>query len=115
VGPGNYTSATQAMFHMEPWDYQPPHNLFIYIAAEWGIIGLLFFSMWIIWLGWKLAQADNSVLKFSLVMMVVGLIIFSSFDHFLATIQQGQLLLFTVLGLILAYPKLNSYELKKLN
>ncbi|MBX4205072.1 MAG: O-antigen ligase family protein [Candidatus Doudnabacteria bacterium] len=102
-GLGNYIPVMKHMFHMEPWEYQPPHNVFIYIAASLGVVGLGFL-LWILgiifWSGWNSPASDW---KFTLLVLGCSLLFVSMFDHFPVTIQQGQLIFGLILGLILAY------------
>lgn len=103
TGPGNYIPIMRQMFHVEPWQYQPPHNAFIFILAELGIIGLLFFIgfMWNAFRAtWTGTQSD---MKFVLLAASLALLAMSNFDHFLVTIQQGQLMLAVMLGSLYAY------------
>jgi O-antigen ligase len=104
TGLGNYIPTAQTLFHVQPWEYQPPHNLYIYIGASMGLIVLGLF----LWFVWKVFVSvwvvERSDVRLTLLVIGFSLLFMSLFDHFLVTIQQGQLLFFTILGLMLAYP-----------
>ena len=103
-GLGNYIPQITQMFHVEPWLYQPPHNIYLYLAAELGIpIALLFVYLMarLLISIWK----NKSELRFPMLVLLLSLIFISNFDHFLVTIQQGQLLFALCLGLIAANSK----------
>jgi O-antigen ligase len=93
----------QQMFHVQRWEYQPSHNIFIYIAASTGILGLALF----VWILWKIFSstwnAPSSDWKFTLLVLGFSMLFVSLFDHFLVTIQQGQLIFALILGLMLSY------------
>lgn len=74
---------------------QPVHNIFLLILAEEGIMGLLIFTA-ILFSVLKRAATPNKQALFLI------LLIFGSFDHFLLTLHQGQLLLFLTFGYILS-------------
>ncbi len=100
TGVGNYIPTMQEMFHLEAWQYQPAHNIFIYIAATLGIVGLFLF-LWLLWAVFKpLVTCKPGVLRATFLILGFSLLFISNFDHFLVTIQQGQLIFFTTLGLI---------------
>ncbi|HEX5429978.1 MAG TPA: O-antigen ligase family protein [Patescibacteria group bacterium] len=103
TGLGNYIQTMVTKFNMQPWDYQPPHNIFIYIAASMGILGLILFLSYLIVIAVRLAASSPTLLRFTLLILGGSLLIMSLFDHFLVTIQQGQLLFFLSLGLIAGY------------
>ena len=106
VGVGNYIDAQKNLRPLFAWQHQPPHNIFIFIAAELGILGLTLFSLILFEILTSFKFATGSVLTFSLGLAGIVFIIMSQFDHYFATIQQGRLMLFTVLGLIAALPNL---------
>ncbi|MBI2036028.1 O-antigen ligase family protein [Candidatus Microgenomates bacterium] len=78
---------------------QPVHNIFLLVAAETGLIGLLFFAWFISRTVIKLRkkkefQISNFKFQILIIIFVLGL-----FDHYFWTLQQGQLLLALVFGL----------------
>ncbi len=97
---------------LEFWHYQPAHNIYLLIASEIGVIGLLIFALFI-------TQAlkdgfcfNNNVsretllarksLQHILIAIFVGFLIIGLFDHYFWTLQQGRLIFWLVLALIIA-------------
>jgi len=117
TGVGNYIQVLNDTYPLEPWQNQPPHNIFIFFTAELGILAGIVFLL-IIFETLYLArvprlpdpQAGGTLW---LAIMLTGLIFIlaANFDHYFATIQQGRLMFFTILGLIAALPNLNAQEL----
>lgn len=99
VGQGNYIPIL-AENVQKSWEIQPIHNIFLMLIAELGIMGLiLFISLILISLG----STWNNLKKpqyFTLFSILAGFIVISFLDHYLITIQQGQLMFFTILGII---------------
>jgi hypothetical protein len=112
-GVGNYIPMLREMFHVQPWQYQPAHNIFIYLAASLGLVGLGLF-LWLLWEIFRFTwNTKPSALRFTLLVLGASLLFMSMFDHFLVTIQQGQLLFFTSLGLIAAYRNLGHNDVEQ--
>ncbi|HCP08267.1 MAG TPA: hypothetical protein DIT25_00475 [Candidatus Moranbacteria bacterium] len=112
-----------------PWQYQPVHNVFLLIWSELGIIGLFVF-LWFLWKLFHLSEmrqknvpretpdinnafikgnpdtiSSQAGVKQSEVTRVfqgilLGLLFIMMFDHYLWDIQQGQILLWLVAGLL---------------
>ncbi len=108
VGIGNYVEAQKDLYKLEPWQHQPPHNIFIFIAAELGLIGLgLFF--WMLFVVIKNSWSKNifsDPLLFTTYILLITFLLMGQFDHYFATIQQGRLMFAVVLGLVAALPNL---------
>jgi len=95
---------------MAPWQYQPTHNIYLLMASEIGIFGLLVFSFIIIEVS-RLAyrkivsretiQNHRILISLSL-SCLLGFLLIGTFDHYLMTIQQGQLLFWIILGIMLS-------------
>lgn len=98
------------------WLHQPVHNIYLLIAAETGLFGLIAFLMFIIRLltlslrGVRLrqmAEADDEAILFILrnlsFLLFLSFLFIGLFDHFFLTLQQGQLLFWLVLGLIVSF------------
>lgn len=103
IGIGNFVWFLYQNFQFkETWLYQPVHNLFLLIASEIGILGLIIFILFLVrvifckikTLGIKKA-AGNPFLLLFLSFLVLGLI-----DHYFWTIQQSRLLFWFVLGVL---------------
>ncbi|MCL5432504.1 MAG: O-antigen ligase family protein [Patescibacteria group bacterium] len=89
------------------FNIQPVHNIFLLIFSELGILGLLFF-LWFLFITFKRIQkkkfsifplgfAQGGHFQFSIffVVLFIGL-----FDHYFLTLQQGQILLSLVFGIV---------------
>lgn len=81
-------------FGMTYW-LQPVHNIFLLIAAETGLVGLLIF-LWLLVLIYKRLLVTG---HWSLVTAVSIILTLGLFDHYWLTLQQSQLLLTIVFGL----------------
>jgi hypothetical protein len=108
---------------MEDWQYQPVHNVFLLIWSELGLIGLILF----IWIIWKILhpkpivprgtigetevdQSSNHWNGTALIFrsILLGFIFIMLFDHYLWDIQQGQLMLWAMLGVIYGLKRNNN-------
>lgn len=78
---------------------QPVHNVFLLILAENGLIGFLIFCL----LLFQVARKINSRLK---LILFLALMVYASVDHFLWTLQQGQLLFWLTIAYIVSSPKI---------
>jgi hypothetical protein len=108
VGVGNYVPALQERYQLEPWQYQPAHNIFIFTAAEIGLVGLGLFGLILINVFYRLKNISIDPLSGSVIVIGVLFLIMGQVDHYFVTIQQGRLMFATVLGLVAALP--NLYE-----
>lgn len=99
IGYGNFASKMQDYTNqkIEWWQYQPTHNVYLLIFAEIGIFGLLSFLGLIIAVSYKLKVTKN-IFSLSSISILVAFLFIMLFDHYLWTIQQGQLLLWILLG-----------------
>ncbi|MCK4919376.1 MAG: O-antigen ligase family protein, partial [Candidatus Pacebacteria bacterium] len=96
---------------IEPWQYQPAHNIYFLIASEVGIIGLLFFLLFVVYVtlnSIKIVSREtisNSKLSHYLLVIVMTFLFIGMFDHYFWTLQQGQLIFWLVLALIMVISK----------
>lgn len=83
---------------LEPSSYlrfvQPPHNVFVLLASEVGIVGLALFL--IIFVN---ALVQSKQKNFFIFVTLLQILFLSSFDHYFVTIHQPFLLLWLTLGL----------------
>ncbi len=93
----------------EFWLYQPVHNLYLLIAVETGIIGLLAF---LIFIGKILIKQIKNLFikKLNMIALCLNAILFSFLclgliDHYFWTIQQSSLLLWLGLAILTGYEK----------
>lgn len=100
---------------LESWEKQPPHNYFIIAAAELGIPATLIlfwifiFHLWQLFKNLKTCpelveglKIKNSDFPYYLLLTTILLtfLILMQFDHYFYTLQQTQLLLWTILAVI---------------
>ncbi len=108
-GPG------ESLLHMEqfspvklwPWEIQPIHNYFLLAAADFGLPGAIILLIFIFWhlikICYSLKLADKRAgYRWLLFVLLVCVLVLMQFDHYFYTLQQGQLLLWVILGLAAA-------------
>jgi hypothetical protein len=87
---------------LKPYQHQPVHNIYLLIAAETGILGLLAFLL-LIFLVVKSAFVNSlTPLRIAALAAFIGFLFIGFFDHYLLTIQQGRLMFFLVAGILVA-------------
>lgn len=126
VGMGQFVENMQkySSVFLANWQYQPVHNVFLLIWSELGIIGLVLFILFL----WKIFRANimfhpgsnenvsretfssNGASKEHLDVSWGGTIVFKAiflgfiiimlFDHYFWDIQQGQIMLWLILGFV---------------
>ncbi len=79
-----------------PYLLQPVHNIYLLVFAETGILGFLFLILFILILLKKIYIHHS----FESLVILMVILLMSSFDHYFLTIQQGQILFAFFLGLI---------------
>ena len=79
---------------------QPVHSIFLLVTAQTGILGLIYFIGFLA-KTFKKALAERDLINYKIIIFL-SILILGSFDHYFLTIQQGQLLLSFILGLIWA-------------
>lgn len=72
---------------LAPWEYQPPHNVFLLIAVELGLVGFLAVIGLLAHLFWS-ARRDPLMIGMFTALVVAGM-----FDHYLVSLYHGQALL----------------------
>ncbi len=97
IGPNNFLVKLPDFY--EPKNlvrfFQPAHNLYLLIASEIGLIGLIGLICFLVLTYRRLLLTANYLLLTTLsAILVLGL-----FDHYFYTLQQGQLLFTIILGL----------------
>jgi O-antigen ligase len=83
---------------------QPVHNIFLLIAAETGLIGLVFFIFFLTKTYRALLQKikldkNTRWFYYCWVLCLTLILVIGQFDHYFLTLQQGQLLFAYVIGL----------------
>ena len=105
VGIGNFVYEFKLNFgDMAFWRYQPVHNLYLLIATETGILGLVLFLGFIFLLVWKTRRPNirvdadiRSPRTFYVILFFILLLGF--FDHYFWTLQQGMLIVWIIFGI----------------
>ena len=105
VGQGNFVwEISKALDLMSAWLYQPVHNIYLLIASETGLLGLVAFLMFLFLILSELfgdcPRCGDSPQIIGLVIVFFGFLFMALFDHYFWTIQQGQLMFWLVLGVI---------------
>jgi len=99
VGLGNFIPnllTKNNLYPASPFLYfQPVHNIYLLIASELGIIGVLAF-FWLITTALKQSLGKRSK---ALVFALLGVFIIGIVDHYWLTLQQTRLLFAALLGL----------------
>lgn len=109
IGIGNqaFFAADQGLYQAagltRPTLWQPIHNLYILIGTEIGLFGLALFLVFISWLIWVFIKREREILlaAFSISLLVM-LLFFGLFDHFLWDLQSGILMFWLVIGIMFA-------------
>ncbi|MFA4817736.1 MAG: hypothetical protein WC608_03405 [Parcubacteria group bacterium] len=107
LGMGQFVSEMQkySSVFLADWQYQPVHNVFLLIWSELGIIGLVLFILFL----WKVFRssiiiprlpADEAGGIYVFKGILLGFIIIMLFDHYFWDIQQGQIIFWMMLGLV---------------
>jgi len=83
------------------WQWQPIHNIYLLISSEIGILGLAAFLLFIFFIVFSFKnplrlQAD----LFSIYVIICVILFLGLFDHYFWTIEEGRLILWVVLGLV---------------
>lgn len=100
IGSGNFVwEISQALDLMSSWIYQPVHNIYLLIASEIGLIGLVVFLMFL-FLILSRTRARKSAPYLGMIIIFYGFLFIAFFDHFFWTLQQGQLMFWLVLGIL---------------
>ena len=100
VGIGNQVdfSAASGLYEKfgltESWQRQPIHNLYLLVGSEIGIFGLIAFAAFL----FKILLRAKNIFP---AVMLLSLLAFGLTDHFLWTIQQGRLMLWLVVGIVM--------------
>jgi O-antigen ligase len=80
---------------------QPVHNIFLLVLAESGIVGLIFFMYFLT----KTYQTVEKNTPIEVPALFWLLLFLGLFDHYLLTLQQGQLLMTILLGVFWSFAK----------
>ena len=90
------------------WQYQPVHNVFLLIWSELGIIGLILLIWWLFILNNNNCNLSSSLSRIYFNAILLGFIFIMLFDHYFWDIQQGQIMLWLVFGLMMGLQRTRS-------
>ena len=96
VGVGNYQEALakQDDYKKPLWAYQPVHNVFLLLWAQSGLLSLVAFAIFVVFL-LKYGRRDKYSLAIALALFILAML-----DHWLLSLPFGVLFLFLILALI---------------
>lgn len=85
------------------WHWQPIHNLYLMVGTETGIAGLALFVLFLALLILRARPffAGTTMDVNGAVLLLLVLLAFGLFDHFLWDLESGRLLLWSVLGILM--------------
>jgi O-antigen ligase len=86
----------------EVWQWQPIHNLYLLIGSEIGLMGLLAFLALVGWVVWRTLKNGLGLEQLTAFFFLFVLLLFGLTDHFLWTLQQGRLMLWVVVGIVVS-------------
>lgn len=96
VGVGNFTTVMQEFYQekLDPWLFQPVHNIYVLIITEVGFLGFIIFAV-LIFYGIReiFKNYRYSIRIFLSSMMFLSVLFVGLFDHYFFTLYQGQFLL----------------------
>ncbi len=92
--------------------FQPVHSVYLLIATETGLVGLLLFVSLLVYSAFKIFSTKQKLVK---LMLLVVFLLLSLTDHYFYTLHQGQLLTAFVFGVILSdLPSLFTHQEAKI-
>jgi O-antigen ligase len=104
IGLGNFVWQFRESFHLlAAWVHQPVHNIYLLIASEVGLMGLVVLLLFLFQLFRKSGCIKKTFLCRWLIVVASSFLFIGLFDHFFWTLQQGQLMFWLVLGLLAGY------------
>ncbi len=111
IGLGNFVWEIREILHLlSAWLHQPVHNIYLLIASETGLIGLVFFLIFILKALWPergQSPSRRPMFNYCLVFVIFSFLFIALFDHFFWTLQQGQIMFWLVLGITASYRNLS--------
>lgn len=101
---------------IQPWIYQPVHNIYLLAISEIGIFGFLAFLGLIFFVFWNSRamptgrQANLKDFSNPYLIILIGFLFFGLLDHYLWSLQTGRLMFWVILGLCLRFSSRNYLE-----
>jgi O-antigen ligase len=101
IGQGHFLIRLKEIFQIEELTrfYQPVHNIFLLRLTETGIVGLFAFLALLGKTLQKLWQIENLPASKTLIALISSIILIGFFDHYFVTLEQGQVMFWTIIGL----------------
>lgn len=95
--------------NMEPWQYQPPHNIYMLSTAETGLLGLALFIYLVVFSITKAfrdivsreTNYDYKIFKTCALSIMAGFLFIGVFDHYFITLQQGILMFWILISFLI--------------
>lgn len=103
VGVGNFVNWFMAEERNLPRElYQPVHNIYLLIYSETGLLGLVSFVLFIVFLIRDFIRRTQikTLLNYSFLLIFTSFLIIGFFDHFLWTLQQGRFMFWLATALM---------------
>jgi hypothetical protein len=98
VGPGAYTFKLISNDPKKPaYSYQPVHNVFMLVMAEWGVLGSV---VWLLIFGLLFRHIIKTRPEY--LPVLITMLVAASFDHFLVSLPVGMALWWLIFSLFLA-------------
>jgi O-antigen ligase len=105
TGLGNYTAGLHEKYvNLEPWAYQPVHNILFLAAVELGWLGIIVFGFLIYELFRRMSRGlirnhPDNVWMLTSSAALISLMIIGLFDHYLWSLHFGIMLWWLVVGM----------------
>jgi O-antigen ligase len=107
VGVGNYTLALKnSIPNLDPWVYQPVHNVWLLLISELGLIGFLSLTIFAYLILYKLCSAK----KMFFWLLLTPFLIISLFDHYLYSSYSGLFFIAIYVTFILSFCNVGSFQ-----
>ncbi len=108
VGPGNQvlyavqSGEYKAHGFLKVWHWEPVHMIYLLVLVEYGWLGLLSFVGFLGMVSWRLIRMRPSGEVALVGSLFAAILVLGFFDHLLWDIQQGRMLFWLVIGLVLS-------------
>lgn len=103
IGQGNFVNLFGEYYaSIERWAIQPVHNIYLLVASETGLLGLLCFSLFLFSLFLAALKQGRTMADDCFFYIFCFIILAGLTDHFWWDLQQGQLLFWLILGIFCA-------------
>ena len=100
IGLGQFVVNMQNINNIQPWQYQPVHSVFLLILNELGIV-IFFMFLYFICKLFHVEQFERKNILFTYFKTIlISFLFIMLFDHYFWDIQQGQILLWLLFGII---------------